>query len=314
MPGSLPVSTILFGLISAFLTIPGFHAAEPVPVPTEASGIPFIGETSPTVSPEVPPEEGRIVFIENTALPSGQTAEPIAVPTETLSVLIPTEAPAIAPTAMQAPAATEEIPAAPAEGMSLAEMKVWLAERQATQTVVAVVNAPEPAPVSEPEPYTCLLPKARMGFENTCLTSPQTPEFSINIDWQPRFETHIAGVAAAGIFAEIRVKITNLSGRTWHGLTPGSFFLMEDLPDSDVAIEYRIHEAMTVRKSNSFQVNQLEEDFLPGQAKSYYLIFDIPKHSRAQTLIFRAEEIDGGKAAVRYKFQLPDYVPLEDRQ
>ena len=114
------------------------------------------------------------------------------------------------------------------------------AERQATQTVVAVVNAPEPAPVSEPEPYTCLLPKARMGFENTCLTSPQTPEFSINIDWQPRFETHIAGVAAAGIFAEIRVKITNLSGRTWHGLTPGSFFLMEDFPDSDVAIEYRI--------------------------------------------------------------------------
>ena len=78
MPGSLPVSTILFGLISAFLTIPGFHAAEPVPVPTEASGIPFIGETSPTVSPEVPPEEGRIVFIENTALPSGQTAEPMA--------------------------------------------------------------------------------------------------------------------------------------------------------------------------------------------------------------------------------------------
>ena len=66
MPGSLPVSTILFGLISAFLTIPGFHAAEPVPVPTEASGIPFIGETSPMVSPEVPPEEGRIVFIENT--------------------------------------------------------------------------------------------------------------------------------------------------------------------------------------------------------------------------------------------------------
>ena len=126
MPGSLPVSTILFGLISAFLTIPGFHAAEPVPVPTEVSGIPFIGETSPTVSPEVPPEEGRIVFIENTALPSGQTAEPIAVPTETLSVLILTEAPAIAPTAMQAAAATEEIPAAPAEGMSLAEMKVWL--------------------------------------------------------------------------------------------------------------------------------------------------------------------------------------------
>lgn len=153
-----------------------------------------------------------------------------------------------------------------------------------------------------------------MGFENTCLTSPQTPEFSINIDWQPRFETHIAGVAAAGIFAEIRVKITNLSGRTWHGLTPGSFFLMEDFPDSDVAIEYRIHEAMTVRKSNSFQINQLEEDFLPGQAKSYYLIFDIPKNSRAQTLIFRAEEIDGGKAAVRYKFQLPDYVPLENRQ
>ena len=33
MPGSLPVSTILFGLISAFLTIPGFHTAEPVPIP-----------------------------------------------------------------------------------------------------------------------------------------------------------------------------------------------------------------------------------------------------------------------------------------
>ena len=63
---------------------------------------------------------------------------------------------------------------------------------------------------------------------------------------------------------------------------------MEDFPDSDVAIEYRIHEAMTVRKSNSFQINQLEEDFLPGQAKSYYLIFDIPKNSHAQTLIFRA--------------------------
>ena len=52
MPGSLPVSTILFGLISAFLTIPGFHAAEPVPVPTEASGIPFIGETSPRFRPK----------------------------------------------------------------------------------------------------------------------------------------------------------------------------------------------------------------------------------------------------------------------
>ena len=304
MPGSISVSTILFSLISVFLTVPSFHVAEPAPVATVstgASGMILVGEITLTV----PPEEGRIIFVEEPVPAMSATEAPEIAPTET---------PELTDQGIQAVTATGEASATPTEGMSLAEMKTWLAERQRTQTVAAAVNAPEPTLTSEPEPYTCLLPKARMGFENTCLISPQTPEFSINIDWQPRFETHIAGIAAAGVFAEIRVKITNLSERTWHGLDAGSFFLAEDLPDSDVAIEYRIDEAMTVRKSNSFQINQLEEDFHPGQAKSYYLIFDIPKNSRAQTLIFRAEEINGGKAAVRYKFQLPDYVPLEDRQ
>lgn len=172
------------------------------------------------------------------------------------------------------------------------------------------VPQPEPTAVSD-EPIDCFLPKARVFQKNFCTTNGVPTEFAINIEWQPRLMTHIAGIGAMGVFVEMRVSVTNMTDKTWDGFKASSFSVMENLAGADARMTFALHEAATTRKSKSYEVNQLNDPVFPGQTVTYFLVFDIPKDHGAQSLIFRAVDYSDQKSETRIRLPLPDYIPVE---
>lgn len=181
-----------------------------------------------------------------------------------------------------------------------------------TQQQPAPVQAPivEPTPVpTEAAPVECIMAKVRINQTNTCSVADLDPEFSINVVWQPRLATHIGGIAASGVFVEIRLEITNLTNEPWDGLRASSFSLVEDFIDLEGRVSYSVHESATARLSKSYEMNQLRDLIMPGQAVTYFLVFDVAKELEAdQSLLFRAVDRSGQKSLMALKMPLPRYT------
>ncbi len=161
------------------------------------------------------------------------------------------------------------------------------------------------------EPIDCFLQKARVFQKNVCAMNGVPSEFAINIEWQPRLMTHIAGIGAMGVFVEMRVSITNMTEKTWDGFRASSFSLVENIAGADARLNFSLHEEATKRKSKSYEVNQLSDPVFPGQTVTYFLVFDISKDHADQALVFRAVDFSDQKSETRIRLPLPEYIPVE---
>lgn len=169
--------------------------------------------------------------------------------------------------------------------------------------------APEPQP--EDEAIDCVMGPIALNQVYSCTAGGHDAEFAINLVWQPRMYTHIAEYAAVGYFVEMRIEITNLTDKTWDGLKASSFSLIANLNGVESDIIVPLNEQVSIRKSTSYEQNQIRDPFFPGQKLSTFLIFDVAKETNGGTLIFRAEDKAGQQSVLRIRIPLPKFIRPE---
>lgn len=173
------------------------------------------------------------------------------------------------------------------------------------------IAAPGPAPQPEDETIDCVIGPIALNQVYSCAAGGHDAEFAINLVWQPRMYTHIAEYAAVGYFVEMRIEITNLTDKTWDGLKASSFSLISNLKGVESDVVVPLNEQVSIRKSTSYEQNQIRDPFFPGQKLSTFLIFDVAKETSGGTLVFRAEDKTGRQSALRVRISLPKFIRPE---
>lgn len=199
-----------------------------------------------------------------------------------------------------------------AENSSLPEMPALTGDSPvAGAPLTAPAEPAEPIPTQSPaDAVDCFMNKPSLNQTATCTLPGMNPEFSFNVQWQPRMYTHIGGVGAKGYFVEIRVMITNLTGKTWDGYSATSFLLATDVRGVDQHVSVPLDENVSFLKSKSYEVNQIKEIAYPGTALTTFLVFDVPKETTGGQLVFRAIDRSGQKSDIRVKIPLPSFIPV----
>lgn len=173
---------------------------------------------------------------------------------------------------------------------------------------------PGPAELTPTQPaddaVDCFMKKPNLNQDATCALPGRDPEFSFNVQWQPRMNTYIGGVGSKGHFVEIRVMITNLTDKTWDGYSATSFLLATDVQGVDQHVSVPLDENVSFIKSKSYEVNQIKDIAYPGTALTTFLVFDVPKETTGGQLVFRAVDRSGQKSDIRVKIPLPKFIPV----